>query len=275
MKNFSEKKITIVLGKSVPAGLLADPSVFSIECGQSDGVRHFDHHGLHAGQPSPCNDGRIQPIKGPAKIFVSHFDADTWLGLCRLCGYLIPALDLCLLEKIDCNGTSVVQNPEECMEIQFAHGLHLRARNAEFPNCSSSPEDITQTMDAVLGDLMDTEGCVEDGRDAIMSAERTYKAGPYAQFSNGRIGLWEVKSNEELDPSRPYRDGFEVVIVWRGAYNSISLYANPSTSHVLGGRTFDGLLFQGHEKACGSERGKSFSIHDAYKVGVALAKTLF
>ena len=49
-------------------------------------------------------------------------------------------------------------------------------------------------------------------------------------------------------------------------WKTISIYADPKSSYNFAGKTFAGILFQGHPKACGSPRGKIMSQEDGKKV---------
>lgn len=98
---------------------------------------------------------------------------------------------------------------------------------------------------------------------------------------DGKVGLWSI-ADIEMNPSRPYDDGFAVVVLFRAGYASASLYFNPAHSlNVLNlpgvvevcadlpqnyRKTIGGIRFCGHMTACGSPRGQTLAEDDARKV---------
>ena len=60
-----------------------------------------------------------------------------------------------------------------------------------------------------------------------------------------QIGLYWVTPGIKFNPSRPYQDGVEIVIVYWEQYQSISIYCNPTTEHKFGGTTVANIEFTG------------------------------
>ncbi|MBI4356493.1 MAG: hypothetical protein HY559_01250 [Gammaproteobacteria bacterium] len=77
--------------------------------------------------------------------------------------------------------------------------------------------------------------------------------------------------DQSIDPSRGYRDDFEIVVVYRYQYQTISVYGKPGTSHNFNGKTYGCVLFEGHPLAAGSApRGAKMTEEQATEVFNAL-----
>ena len=254
----------IFLVTSLPAN--AD---LSIEAGRADGIAHFDHHGVFGvdsdtpfgGNPAPCNDDRIVPTSGD--IFITHMDADTYVGLLRMIGEPIPSgVDFDLMERIDLNGSSACQNKFD-PTLLYMVGLGQWARSQKFPRPSQEgPVDVTELISRLVA--IRPKELIELGRAATVESERTYNE--CLVEANGPVGLWAIGPNDPLDPSRPYEDGVPVVVVYRDHYKSISVYCSPTSPYSFGGRELAGILFSGHPKACGSPRGTEMTREDALSI---------
>jgi hypothetical protein len=265
----------IILCAEVPEGKRDLPHVFSIECGLHDGVRHFDHHKPeHRANPSPANNSNISwywdgKFKETAEIYVTHVDADTFIGVGRLVvnGWRdrsVTGFDYSMIEKIDLNGSSCIEGPlENCSEYLFALGLSENAK-VLFPRCTKEPQDITKQFCRFEWfdkdrNQIGLDRIILDGRMALARSEKTYREKRLdfipAQGVAVGVGLWSIDANDPFDPSRPYRDAIDVVVVFRSHYKTISIYGNPATNNIILNHTWAGIEFAGHPKACGSPRG--------------------
>ena len=232
----------------------------SIEAGKHDGVNHFDHHGQFEGMAAPCK-ASIQ--RKDANVTISHMDADTLVGLVKMCdihGWQpIPAeLDLDLMELIDLNGSTVAPSRFD-PTLLWMVGVGAVARMVEFPRCGEEPIDVTNLIHIMMGfDFF------QEGEKAQKASEEAYER--CVVKTDGKVCLAIVGEDDEFDPSRPYTDDYEIVVVYRTHYESISIYCDPSSKWVFGGTRVAGIEFAGHPKACGSPRGESFNRNDAEKV---------
>jgi len=241
---------------------------YSVESGLADNVCHFDHHGRYNDYPSPCNNPAIPMAEDGAVVAITHFDADTFVGLMRLCGCELPAVDLSLVEMIDCSGSSIILAPrEDSRELCYMQGIANAAFERRFPRCTSETTDVTAIVEEIMS--LSTEELVSSGRVRIAASEVGYRDCLVAEGSLlgvGKIGFWSVRRDDVLDPSRPYDDGYSLVVVYREDFKSISLYAPPHSSMTVAGKTVAGIKFEGHQKAAGSPRGVVFRQIDAYQV---------
>ncbi len=237
---------------------------FSVEAGVADGVKNFDHHGAHSANPAPCRDERITKVDEAAVVEITHLDADCFVGLLRMGGRELPKVDFSLMEKIDLNGSSVCANKFDTT-LLYMVGVGEVARGLKFPRPDQAgPIDVTAQVEAMMAKT-DTE-IIEAGRFATVASEATYRNCRKSVSTDGKIGLWTVGANDPLDPSRPYEDGVEVVVVFRTHYASVSIYCSPSSSATYGGKTVAGIQFAGHPKAAGSPRGEVMDETIAQKV---------
>lgn len=284
----------IILCSEVSAEKRDLPYVFSIEAGLHDGRRHFDHHKPeHRGNPSPANNPAIHwywdgKFEETAEIYITHVDADTFLGVSRLVknGWStgIVCLDFAAIEKIDLNGSSAIEGPlENCREYIFALGL---AENAKilFPRCTKEPVDVTAQFEkfawfgvystnSLRSNLIEMDDLLRDGRAALVRSEDAYTRCAKIVDGEKRIGFWSIGANDAFDPSRPYRDGCDVVVVFRSHYKTVSLYGNPK-SNVSLNRKWAGIEFAGHQKACGSPRGVEMTEDQAKEVFCTIEETI-
>lgn len=239
---------------------------YSIEAGKADNKKHFDHHGEFENLPSPCNNFQIRPIKEKeAFIEITHMDADTYCGILRLLGKDLPKVDLTLLEEIDNNGSSVCGNKFNTT-LLYMLGIEKLQRDLEFPKVSNIPQDVTSLVEKII--KYNPEEIIATGRKAQDVSEKSYEECKVIAKDN-KV-LFSINALDNLDPSRAYEDGFEVVVVYREHYKSISIYCNPSSNYAYGGSTVSGILFNGHPKACGSPRGEEMSLEQSKDVFEAL-----
>jgi len=235
---------------------------YSVEAGLADNVKHFDHHGKHSNYPAPCNNDEIPVIGQNDVVEITHIDTDTLLGLMRMAGKkLPPLLDRDLIENVDLNGSSVVKDRFDRSYLYMV-GVNELAKEIGFPRPSETPTDVTskimQLMNAPIQKLL------EMGKAATETSENTYSSNRVA--TDGTVGLWSVGAKDPFDPSRPYVDGIDVVVVYRDHFKSISIYCSPSSKYAFGNTTVAGIPFAGHPKACGSPRGEEFTLDDAKRV---------
>lgn len=240
------------------------PQFYSIEAGLADNIRHFDHHRLeHKVYPSPCNNHRIPGVEDGAVIQVSHLDADTFIGVARMLEveHLIHGeLDFDLMEKIDNNGSSVVENDNDT--YRFMVGVGVLARKLGFPRMTEEDQDVTEIVMSMLGNSVDF--FIQLGKESIEKSEADYVKCQHSVV--GDRGLWVVNAEDNFDPSRPYQDGVNVVVLHRVHYGTISIYCNPASEYAYGGTEVGGIEFNGHPKACGSPRGEVFNLDNAVHV---------
>ncbi len=243
---------------------------FSIEAGIADGVRNFDHHHKWSANPAPCRDERIPAVPEGSVVEITHLDADTFVGLLRMAGRPVPGVDLFLMEQIDLNGSSVCSdrfNPT----LLYMVGVGELARGLKFPRPSTEgPVDVSELVEAMMAKT--TEEIIEIGRDATERSETAYADCRVAISPSGRVGFWAIGPTDPLDPSRPYTDGVEAVIVYRSHYASISIYCSPTSPLQFGGETVAGILFVGHPKAAGSPHGQAMIEGDARRVFEEIAE---
>jgi hypothetical protein len=246
---------------------------YSLEAGLCDGEKNFDHHGKFAGQPAPCSDNRLdEPIFGDFVVEISHIDADTFIGLLRMAGQKLPRVDFALMEQIDLNGSSVVRDKFD-PTLLYMVGIGELARQLRFPRPDANgPTDVSALVEAMMTKM--EEEIIEIGRDATKRSEAAYRNCVKSLRGDGKVGMWSVGANDPLDPSRPYEDGTEVVVVFRSHYQSISVYCSPKSSFGFGGQTVAGITFAGHPKAAGSPRGVPFTETDARRVFNELLETV-
>jgi hypothetical protein len=234
---------------------------YSVEAGLADDVKHFDHHGKWSSFPSPSNNPKI-PVLGPDDtVEITHIDADTLLGLFRMAGAAMPKLDYDLIEQVDLNGGSVVKDKSNHSYL-FMLGVHLLARGLDFPRSEKKPQDVTQKVYEMIRTPI--EKYIELGRESQEASEKAFKERLVEK--KGNVGFWVVDENDAFNPSRPYDDGFDCVVVYRKHFKSISIYCAPTNDFEFGNRDVGGIEFAGHAKACGSPRGEDFALDDAKRV---------
>lgn len=234
---------------------------YSIEAGLADDKKHFDHHGKWSSFPAPSNNSKI-PVLGPEDVVeITHMDADTLLGLFRMAGAPMPNLNYDLIEQVDLNGGSVVED-KMAPSYLFMLGVHLLARGLDFPRSEKEPQDVTRKVYEMIRTPI--EKYIELGKESQEAAEKAFK--DKLVEKKGKVGLWVVGENDAFNPSRPYDDGYDCVVVYRDHFKSISIYCAPENEYEFGNREVGGIPFAGHAKACGSPRGENFTRDDAKKV---------
>lgn len=259
------------LAKAVPADRTA--VVYSVEAGLADNVRHFDHHKPeHRAFPCPANNGAMPKVAGQV-VYITHFDADTFGGILRLEGEKPLGIDLGLLETIDLNGSSACEDLS-CATYLFMVGLMEVAKKEAFPRCDEKREqDVTAVLDEICS-YTETQ-IIAIGKEAFEKGEETYRTAKKAESQEKKVGLWVLAKDQSIDPSRGYRDGFEVVVVYRHLYQTISVYGKPGTGRNFNGQTYGGVPFEGHPLAAGSApRGARMGEKQAFDVFHALVKSL-
>jgi hypothetical protein len=246
--------LTILLSASIE-------TPFSIEAGQADGKQHFDHHGEMSENPSPCNDPRIVAAPDGSEVGITHMDADTFVGLLRLAGQPMPNVDLSIMEEIDNSGSAGVS--KEDRTLHYMVGISQLSRLAKFPRC---PKEGQIDVSAELAEMMtySDEKIIAMGKEAVEASEATYTDCRKAVGS--KVGLWSVGANNPFDPSRPYEDGFEIVVSYRRHHKAMSIYCSGVTSHAFADKTIAGVLFAGHPQACGSPHGEEITEEKALEV---------
>lgn len=242
---------------------------YSLESGLADNIKNFDHHKEeHRHYPSPSNNAAITPIEDGI-IEISHIDADTYIGLLRFYGEKLPDIDLNLVEQIDLNGSSICEDLYD-ETLLYVVGLTSLARRLEFPRCSIQPQDVTTYIEDLM--RFSQKEILILGKLSTDEIEKAYKKCGIARFNE--IALYSVDENDSFDPSRPYKDGIDIAVVYRQHYQSISIYCNPKSKYTFAGQNFLNIAFAGHPKACGSPRRVQYSIEDATNLYKELIKTL-
>ena len=246
---------------------------YSIEAGVADGVRGFDHHGSAAGNPAPCADDRIQPIPDGFVIYVTHLDADTFVGVLRMLDLLWiinqKLVDFILMGKIDEGGSVIL--PDHGRDIptrQYMMGISKLKREFRFPRWNSEDIDVTDIFEKIIS--YPTEEINRLGREKIVQGEKAYQeCKNESVFTRGRVILLCLKTAGPFDLNIPYEDGYEVVV----AYNEgghISLRVHPDVDLQVNDRMFAGVPFAGHPRAAGSLRGEKFTREQAENIRMVL-----
>ena len=241
---------------------------YSVEAGLHDGEKNFDHHGVHGGNPAPCNNGSITSVPSDATIEITHSDADTLLGIMRMLGKSMPNnIDLSIIEKIDLNGSSAVSSDSD--ELAYMVAINNASQTIyKIPRASAEPQDVTSQVTGIIDYMSNSDKVIQDGKELIKKAEKEFQSvTKYVPSNNKNVVAFNVPKEINFDPSRPYRDGYLIVVVYREIYESISIYANPKANiNLLENPVYAGMKFAGHNKACGSERGQKFTWTDAVSV---------
>ena len=234
---------------------------YSIEGGFHDGIRHFDHHGEYAQNPSPCNNGEIMKAEEDNIIEITHMDADTLCGIKRLLGMELPKVNLKLMEQIDNNGSSVCSDKFDST-LLYMLGVGQISRKLKLPRTSEERQDVTEIVSEMLH--ISDEEFIRVGKTTQEKAEQSYKDCLVKKESNK--AFFVVDAKDALDPSRAYEDNIDIVVVYRQHYKSISIYCNPKSQYAFGGKEIDGIKFGGHPQACGSPRGVEMTEAQALEV---------
>jgi len=259
---------------------------FSLEAEIADGERNFDHHGDASEQPAPCIDSRIPIVPDGSVIEITHLDADTLIGLIRMFSdsriaeinpqrfhdygqaWRFDTEDLNLMSKIDVNGSSFL--PDNGLEVpvrQWMVGILQLLRKLNFPRWQGEDIDVTDIIASIISHS--DENIIRMGKEEMVRGEKAYQL--TLECKKNGVGFWHQKMPaDSFDPSRPYADGYNIVVIYREQFKAIGLYANPKTEIVLGGREIAGIEFAGREQACGSPRGVEYSLQDANRVYEAL-----
>jgi hypothetical protein len=200
-------------------------------------------------------------------VCISHLDADTFVGLLRLLERPLPKVDFKLMEQIDLNGSSVCEDKFD-KTLLYMVGIGELARKVKFPRVSDEPQDVTEYICQMLNES--EESIISTGEAAQEAVEAGYEKcfrnSMTLDSNDGAKGIYRVGELDIFDPSRPYQDDVNVVVVYRDKYKSISIYCNPKSKYEFAGKTIAGIEFAGHPKACGSPRGVEMSFEDAVRV---------
>lgn len=240
---------------------------YSVEAGKADNAKHFDHHKPeHRHFPAPCNNHAIQPIEHEGKVVlvgITHMDADTFSGIKKLENHEeSKVLDYQLMEQIDLNGTSICPDPFNPTRL-YMTGLYLTTREMKFPSATEELQDVTNKVKTLLNTT--TEEYIEIGRKAHEQSELNYTN--HVVSSEGKMGLWSPEKQTYFDPSRPYKDSTEVVVVFNQDTGGIGIFADPKSEYTdFAFKTWGDVYFAGHPKACGSPWDQICTLEDAVKV---------
>lgn len=261
---------------------LASGVNYSLECGLADDIKNFDHHRPeHNHYPCPANNKRIPVLQQrfDSSVEISHMDADTYIGLLRFMGKNIPSIDFELLEKIDLNGSSVVDDKTNNETYHYMVGVGEMSKYVQFPRCGDEPQDVTSYVLAMME--APAAHLISLGEKAHQRSEDVYRDtmvhSGFSDVYNTNVAFFVIGAEQPLDPSRAYEDDYGIVFVYRKHYKTISIYANPTNKLTFAGTSFhtmDGfgeeysvlgrrINFGGHPKACGSDRGVDYSLLDA------------
>jgi len=250
--------------------LQATGNNYSVEAGLADDVKQFDHHGKFEHFPPPSNNPAI-PTLGPNDIVeITHLDADTFLALLKMAGKPTPRIDLDIVAKIDTNGSSVLKDLLDPAHL-YMQGVGVKAKSIGFPTKpSKEPVDVTSFVDKMF--MVSTDELISLGREVVTQKEQQYKN--LKPVLSGKAGLWIVDDYNAIDPSRPYRDGIDVVMVYRKDKKSFSIFCNPKSKFEFGGKEIAGIKCMGHPQACGSPRDHDYTEDDAKHVFEELTKVV-
>ncbi|WP_434284705.1 teicoplanin resistance protein VanZ [Clostridium botulinum] len=234
---------------------------YSIEAGKGDNIKHFDHHGQFENYPSPCNNNQIPVAEEDSIIEITHMDADTYVGILRLLGKDLPNINLEMLEQIDNNGSSICRdkyNPA----LLYQLGIGRLQRNLKIPRVSEERVDVTHIIEEMFN--YSTKKIINIGEEVQESSEEAYI--DYVRSKKENKILFSINAQDNLNPSRAYEDDYDIVVVYRKHYKTISIYCNPKSQYAFAGKEVAGIKFDGHPQACGSPRGMEMTEEQALKV---------
>ncbi|ACQ51173.1 teicoplanin resistance protein VanZ (plasmid) [Clostridium botulinum] len=234
---------------------------YSIEAGKVDNLKHFDHHGQFEHYPSPCNNNQIPIAEENSTIEITHMDADTYVGILRLLGKDLPNIDLEMLEQIDNNGSSICRDKYN-KALLYQLGIGRLQRNLKIPRVSEERVDVTSIIEEIL--KYSTEKIIKIGEKVQESSEKAY-INSLKRKQKNKI-LFSINAQDDLNPSRAYEDSYDIVVVYRQHYKTISIYCNPKSQYVFAGKEVAGIKFDGHPQSCGSPRGMEMTEEEALKV---------
>lgn len=195
---------------------------YSIEAGKGDNVKHFDHHGQFEHYPSPCNNNQIPVAEENSTIEITHMDADTYVGILRLLGKDLPNIDLEMLEQIDNNGSSICRDKYN-KALLYQLGIGRLQRDLKIPRVSEERVDVTNIIEEIL--KYSTEKIIKIGEKVQESSEKAYIDCVRSKKEN-KI-LFSINAQNNLNPSRAYEDNYDIVVVYRQHYKTMTIYANP------------------------------------------------
>ena len=258
------KNVKIVLINSLEGIELKD-NCYSIECGKADNIHHFDHHGEFSNFPSPCNNKSIPRLDKNVfnTIYISHIDSDTAIALRKMLTGCKFGGDANIIELIDNNGSSVIEDKFD-WNLLYTIGISAKAKELNFPRVSENPQDVTEIVLKLVNFMNIHEDIDRLGKLTQERVEEAYKK----CLVNKEKGIFLINQANGLnvDPSRAYEDGAEVVVMYRECWKTISIYCNPKNNLSYADKTICGIKFCGHPKACGSARGIEFTFNDAKNI---------
>ena len=266
------KNVKIVLINSLEGIELKD-NCYSIECGKADNIHHFDHHGEFSNFPSPCNNNKVPRLDKNVfnTIYISHIDSDTAIALRKMLTGCKFGGDAEIVELIDNNGSSIIKDKFD-WNLLYTIGITTKARELNFPRVTQEQQDVTELIFKLINFMNIHEDVVRLGRETQEKSENSYKE-CLEQNDNG-IFFINQKEGYQVDPSRAYEDGANIVIMYRECWKTISIYCNPNTKYEFAEKTINNITFGGHPKACGSPRGMQFNLEDARKVYNEIVNTI-
>jgi len=235
---------------------------YSIECGYSDNESHFDHHGEWSDHCSPClaKVPNLQSANPDLNtVYISHIDADTFLTLAHMAGIEYPKINLQEIENYDLT-KSFAKNSNNKTACFFS-GICEVAKKLNFPQCDKDKDpDVTEIITKMFETPIETY--IETGKEMFKKEKADYEKSKRAEMiisatpKNIKIGLWSLFENQSFRTTYPASvHGFDIAVVYRYAYETISIYSPNDSVFMFDGREYAGIKFQGHGHAAGSPRG--------------------
>lgn len=235
---------------------------YSLEFG-FDGGNNYDHHDKFSNNPAPCNNPKISKVPENAVVYVNHIDADNFIGLMRMKGIPLPAVNMQQVETIDTK-SSFFLTPEERVNRTSAYyvGIGQLTRLAGIPRVTEEETDITELVEKMLNYHEDE--IVRLGYEAIKKFDEDFN--DCIVETNGDTILLEGKEGKALNVALAYERGYSKAVVFRPNFKTVSVYGSPTSGLNYAKKTIAGILFDGHPTACGSPRGEVLTLDDAKKV---------
>lgn len=252
----------ILLKKNLDGVNKAD--VYSIECGEYDGKRHFNHHEKSEEYSSPCNTN-IDKANQDDTCYISHIDADTFVGLIRLFGdinvFSKSDVNLELMEQLDIHGNSILDSLKNTTYL-YMTGIDLIANNIKFPIATDEAIDVTSYIEVLMeysiNDIVKFSEVWVDELDMVY-------VNSVIKISD-KLCLIHQKKNDLIDPSRAFKDGYDIVVLFNEYYKAIHLYSHPNIKNSFTDLEISGIKFGGHPHALGSQGDNEYDIFHAKSV---------
>jgi hypothetical protein len=137
----------------------ADDFPASIEAGKVKGG-HYAHRGEFNKHPAPCNHDYIPSLCG-VDVAIFGLDANTFIGILRFEGATLPALDYALMERVDLDESTIVEDAS-CDTLMYIAGIKQLAKDNGFPDSTDTPIDVTTLIEKIM--LYSIEEVIEAGR---------------------------------------------------------------------------------------------------------------